>query len=73
MSDLLENVGHADSDFEAQAFVNLDCKEIECDEIWSFCYSKQRSVPDKFVGTPGYGDVRTWEIVELIDEEDGRR
>ena len=46
ISDLLENVGQATSDFQVRSFVNLPCKVIECDEIWSFCYSKQKNVPE---------------------------
>lgn len=29
-------------------------------EIWSFCYSKQKNVPEEHKGTFGYGDVWTW-------------
>lgn len=39
---------------------NLPCKRIQCDEIWSFCYSKQSNVPEQFKGQFGYGDVYTW-------------
>ncbi|MGI8664411.1 MAG: hypothetical protein ACR2LQ_14565 [Acidimicrobiales bacterium] len=42
----------------------MDCKRIECDEIWSFCYAKQKNVPDEFHGTPGYGDVWTWTAID---------
>ncbi len=59
ISNLLEDVGRAASDYQARVFVNLPSTVIECDEIWSFCYSKQKNVPDEFAGTPGYGDVWT--------------
>ena len=39
--------------------IDLPCKRVECDEIWSFCYAKQKNVPTS-KGTPGYGDVWTW-------------
>jgi IS1 family transposase len=64
ISDLLENVGKAASDYQARTLVNLPCKVIECDEIWSFCYSKQKNVPEEFKGTPGYGDVWTWTAID---------
>jgi IS1 family transposase len=64
ISDLLENVGKAASDYQAKAFINLPCKVIECDEIWSFCYSKEKNVPEQFQGTPGYGDVWTWTAID---------
>jgi lambda repressor-like predicted transcriptional regulator len=64
ISDLLENVGRAASDYQAKTLVDLQCKVIECDEIWSFCYSKEKNVPSEFVGTPGYGDVWTWTAID---------
>lgn len=36
---------------------------IECDEIWSCYYSKQKNVPDK-QGELGYGDVWTWTAID---------
>ena len=39
---------------------NLPCKHIECDEIWSFCYAKQRNLPKEKQGEYGVGDVWTW-------------
>ncbi len=57
---LLGEVGQACSDYQDKAFKGLECKRIQCDEIWSFCYAKDKNVPkdkrDKF----GYGDVWTW-------------
>ncbi len=64
ISNLLVDVGEAASDYQAKAFVNLPCKVIECDEIWSFCYAKQKYVPEEFVGTPGYGDVWIWAAID---------
>jgi len=64
ISDLLENVGKAASDYQAQAFVNLPCKVIECDEIWSFCYSKEKNVPAEKAGEYGFGDVWTWTAID---------
>jgi hypothetical protein len=39
--------------------VDLPCKRIECDEIWSFCYGKQKNVPREHRDEFGYGDVWT--------------
>ena len=44
----------------AERLRGLPCKTIECDEIWAFCYAKQKNVPEQFKGTPGCGDVWTW-------------
>jgi IS1 family transposase len=57
---LLADLGNAVADYQDAAFRNLDCDRIEADEIWAFCYSKAKNVPEDFVGTFGYGDVWTW-------------
>ncbi len=36
-----------------------DC-EVQCDEIWSFCYAKDENVPHNKRGQFGFGDVWTW-------------
>lgn len=64
ISDLLENIGRAASDFQASAFVDISSKVIECNETWSFCYSKQKDVPEDKRGELGYGDVWTWTAID---------
>ncbi len=61
---LLRDLGEACAEFMNGELANLNCKRIECDEIWSFCYAKQKNVPDEHVGTPGYGDVWTWVAID---------
>jgi len=57
---LLENVVQACNDFQDRVFRNLRCKRIQCDEIWSFCYAKEKNVPKDKKGQFGYGDVWTF-------------
>ncbi len=57
---LLRDVGSACLDYQDKAFVNLPCKRIQCDEIWSFVYSKKKNVPEDKQDEFGYGDVWTW-------------
>jgi IS1 family transposase len=61
---LLKDVGEACLEFENKALRNLPCKRIECDEIWSFCYSKEKNVPYEKQGQFGYGDVWTWTALD---------
>jgi IS1 family transposase len=61
---LLEAIGPACADYQDKTLRNLDSTVFECDEIWQFCYSKQKNVPDEFVGTFGYGDVWTWVAID---------
>jgi transposase len=42
---LLEDAGEAFSAYQDQAFRNLSCQRLQLDEIWAFCYAKQRNVP----------------------------
>lgn len=61
---LLSELGEACVDYLDKALVNLNCKRIQCDEIWSFCYAKDKNVPEKFRGAFGYGDVWTWTAMD---------
>jgi IS1 family transposase len=60
---LLADLGEACAEYQDGVFQNLPCKVVEADEIWSYCYSKQKNVPEQFKGTPGYGDVWTFTAV----------
>jgi IS1 family transposase len=68
---LLESVGKACVEYQDKTLRNLTSKHIQCDEIWSFCYSKQANVPENKQGSFGYGDVWTWTAIDadtkLID------
>ena len=61
---LLRDVGKACSEYQDKVFRNLPCKRLECDEIWTFCYAKQKNVPNKFKEQFGYGDVWTWTAID---------
>ncbi len=43
---------------------NIPSRLIQCDEIWSFCYAKQKNVPEELQGRFGYGDVWTWTAID---------
>ncbi len=60
---LLVDLGQAYADYQDTTLVNLPCTRVECDEIWSFCYSKQKNVPAEHQGEYGYGDVWTWTAI----------
>ena len=57
---LLADLGQACADYQDEVFRDLPCTSIQCDEIWSFCYSKQKNVPEQHRDTFGYGDIWTW-------------
>jgi len=37
---------------------------LKADEIWQFCYSKEKNVPAAKCGGFGYGDVWTWAAID---------
>lgn len=57
---LLRDAGRVCDIYHNKVMVDLPCKRIQVDEIWSFCYAKQKNVPQKYKGQFGYGDVYTW-------------
>jgi IS1 family transposase len=57
---LLVDLGEACAEYQDGVLVDLPCTAVEADEIWAFCYAKQKNVPEQFKGTPGYGDVWTF-------------
>ena len=61
---LLCDLGNATTEYQDRVLRDLDTTRVECDEIWSFCYSKQKNVPEEFKGTLGYGDVWTWIAID---------
>lgn len=60
---LLADLGEACAEYQDGVFQDLPCSVIEADEIWSYCYAKQKNVPEQFKGTPGYGDVWTFTAI----------
>jgi len=61
---LLVELGSACADYQDLTLVNLKCKRIQCDEIWSFCYAKAKNVPADKRGQFGYGDIWTWVAID---------
>ncbi len=57
---LLARIGQACAEYQDKTLRNLPCKRIQCDEIWSFWYAKEKNVPADKRGQFGYGNVWTW-------------
>src|SRR3989304_5788725 len=60
---LLADVGAVCSKYQDKALRNLSCKRIQCDEIWAFCYAKEKNLPEEKKGQYGYGDVGTFTAI----------
>jgi IS1 family transposase len=59
VSKLLVDLGRVCTEYQMAHLVDLPATRIECDEIWAFCYAKDRNVPED-KREWGYGDVWTW-------------
>ncbi len=58
---LLVDVGRACWEFHDTHVVNVNSKRVQCDEIWSFVYSKEKNKPE---GLENAGDVWTWTAID---------
>jgi len=61
---LLVDIGQACERYHDKVMVNLPCKRLQVDEIWSFCYAKQKNIPEEHQGEFGFGDVWTWTAID---------
>ncbi len=61
---LLTDVGYGCAFFQNETIRSINCKRVQCDEIWSFCYSKEKKVAPKDKGVLGHGDAYTWAAID---------
>lgn len=57
---LLVDLGHACAAFMSEALVNLKCRRLQADEVWSYVAVKERNIPNHRIGEHGIGDAWTW-------------
>ncbi len=60
---LLVDAGKACADFQDKMLRDLPCERIQCDEIWSFVYAKEKNVLRAKSAPPEAGDVWTWTAI----------
>lgn len=61
---LLVEAGEACSAFHDRDVRRLNSKRIQCDEIWSYCYAKQKNVATAKAAPADAGDVWTWTTLD---------
>jgi IS1 family transposase len=59
---LLVDVGRACQQFHNDTVIKVRSERIQCGEIWSFCYAKQKNVSQDM--PEGSGDVWTWTALD---------
>lgn len=57
---LTADMGEACLAYQDQVLRNLTCKRVQVDEVWNFCYAKDKNLPDDMRGGPGVGSIWTW-------------
>ena len=60
---LIPDMGAACAEFHNTAVRGVNAKRVQCDEVWSFCYAKEKNVPVAKEGT-GAGSVWTWTAID---------
>ena len=61
---LLIDAGETCMAFHGQAVRDVTARHIQCDEIWSFCYAKQKNAERATGAIDGAGDVWTWTAID---------
>lgn len=64
VSKLLVEAGEACLAIHDEHIRNVKASRIQCDEIWSFCYAKQKNVAAAKSAPEGAGDVWTWTALD---------
>lgn len=64
VSKLLVDAGEACAAFHDEAVRNVKSTRVQCDEIWSFCYAKEKNVETAKSAPEGAGDVWTWTALD---------
>ena len=61
---LLIDAGRACQTFHDEAVRNVRSKRVQCDEIWSFTYAKQKNVATAKAAPKAAGDTWTWTALD---------
>jgi IS1 family transposase len=60
---LLADLGTACATYHDEHVRNVAAKRIQCDEIWSFCYAKEKNAPEE-KKAEGAGSLWTWTALD---------
>lgn len=61
---LLVECGEFCAEYQDRAFRNLKCQRLQVDELWSFCYCKQKNVTAEISANRIAGDVWLWSAID---------
>ena len=60
---LVRDMGAACAAFHNAAVRGVKVQRVQCDEVWSFCYAKEKNVPEEKKGR-ALGSVWTWTAID---------
>ena len=61
---LMVESGEVCAAYHDETVRNVTAQRVQCDEIWAFCYAKDKNVPRAKAAPQGAGDVWTWTAIE---------
>jgi IS1 family transposase len=61
---LLIEAGEACAAYHDETVRNVKAEQVQCDEIWSFCYAKDKNLTTSKAAPEGAGDVWTWTAID---------
>lgn len=64
VSKLLVEAGEACLAIHDETVRSVKASRVQCDEIWSFCYAKDKNAPAAKEAPDGAGDVWTWTAID---------
>jgi len=54
------DIGRACTEYQDKTLRNITARRVQADEIWAFCYAKDKNIPEHMRGQKGIGSVWTW-------------
>ena len=64
VASLLRDAGEACAVFHDECVRDVEASHVQCDEIWAFCYAKQKNVKYARTAPEDAGDVWTWTAID---------
>ncbi len=61
---ITRQLGEACLQYQDNVLRDLSCTRLELDEVWCFCYCKDKNVPAEMRGEPGVGSIWTWTAID---------
>ena len=61
---LLVDAGNACAEYHDRVVRNVSAQRVQVDEIWAFCYAKEKNVPFAKSAPEGAGDAWTWTAID---------